>query len=166
MPRTRKLLEKNSVELAPNGFDSDPIQEVARKRVDQHVSRLFRIKPARAQVEQRVGIELADRRAVGTLDIVSEDLELRFRVDLCVLREQQRFVRLLRVGLLRVNRHDDLAVEHRAGAVIEDALVQLVAVAVRLRVEDGRVVVDETSAVDQIEPVERALGAFRPPTRQ
>ena len=69
---------------------------------------------ARAQVEHRVLVELADRRAVRALHVVGEDLELRLRVDLRVVGQQQRLVRLLRVGLLRVLADDDLAVEDRA----------------------------------------------------
>ena len=55
---------------------------------------------------------------------------------------------------------DDLAVEHRARAAGQDALVDLVARAVRLRVVDRRVRVDERVAVGDVQPVQRALGAL------
>ncbi len=101
----------------------------------------------RPQVEDRLVVHLADGGAVRALDVVGEDLELRLGVDLRVVGQQQRLVRLLRVGLLRVGPDDDLAVEDRRGAIGEDALVDLAAVAVRLRVIDRRVVVDEPRAV-------------------
>jgi hypothetical protein len=85
--------------------------------VDQHVARLGRRQAARPQVEQRVLVELPDRRPVRALHVVGEDLELRLGVDRRVVGEQQRLVRLLRVGLLRVLPDDDLAVEHAARAL-------------------------------------------------
>ena len=94
------------------------------------------------------------------LHVVGEDLELRLRVDRRVVGQQQRPVGLLGVGLLRVLADDDLAVEHRARLAAEDALVDLVARAVRLRVVDRRVVVDQALAVGEIEAVQRALGAL------
>ena len=99
----------------------------AGERVDQHVARLGVGQAARAQVEDRVVVELADRRAVRALHVVGEDLELRLGVDRRVVGEQQRPVRLLGVGLLRVLADDDLAVEDRARRAAEDALVDLVA---------------------------------------
>ena len=115
---------------------------------------------ARAQVEQLLLGELAHRRAVRALHVVGEDLELRLGVDRRIVREQQHLVGLLRVGLLRVEPHEDLAVEHALAAIVEDALVELVALAVRLGVIDGRVVVHQPIAVDQVEPVHRAVDAF------
>ena len=69
-------------------------------------------------------------------------------------------VGLLGVGLLGVLADEDLAVEDAVGLAVEDALVQLVAGAVRLGVVDDRVVVDVLRAVGQVEAVERALAAF------
>ena len=66
---------------------------------------------ARAQVEQRLLVELADRRAVRALHVVGVDLQLRLGVDLRVVGEQQVMVGLLGVGLLRVLADDDPAVE-------------------------------------------------------
>ena len=115
---------------------------------------------AGAQVEDRLVVELADRRAVRALHVVGEDLELRLGVDRRAVGQEQRAVRLLGVGLLRVLPDDDLAVEHRARRAAQDALVDLVAAAVRLRVVDRRVVVDQPVAVGEIEAVERAVAAF------
>src|SRR5438105_2736936 len=94
------------------------------------------------------------------LDVVSEDLQLRLGVDLCILRQEQRLVRLLRVGLLGIGAHDNLAVEDRAGVIREDPLVDLATAAVRLRVIDDGVVVDEPLPVAEIQPVQRAVDTF------
>ena len=136
------------------------LEDLAGKRVNQHVARLEVGQAARAQIENRVVVELPDRRAVRALHVVGKDLELRLGVDRRVVRQQQRPVGLLRVGLLRVDAHDDLAVEDRARAAAEDALVDLVARAVRLGVIDRRVRVDQPLAVGQVQAVQRALGAF------
>ena len=48
-----------------------------------------RVEPAGAQIEQLLGVELADGRAVAALDVVGVDLELGLRVDLRVVAEQQ-----------------------------------------------------------------------------
>ena len=48
------------------------------------------VEAARVQVEDRVLVELADRRAVRALHVVGEDLELRLGVDLRVVGQQQR----------------------------------------------------------------------------
>ena len=127
----------------------------ANARIEQ-LPRLRLAQTPRAQVEDRVVVHLADGRAVRALDVVGEDLELRVGVDLGILGQEQRLVRLLGVGLLRVGPDDDLAVEDGAGAVRQDALVDLAAAAVRLRVIDRRVIVDEAGAVAEIEAVQRA----------
>src|SRR6476619_3217129 len=110
-----------------DGRDGNPVEHLAGKRLDEHVSCLAEADAARAQVEQRVVVELTDRRSMRALHVVGEDLELRLRVDLGVVGQEQRLVRLLRVGLLRVLPDDDLAVEHRARLAGQDALVELVA---------------------------------------
>ena len=68
---------------------------------------------------------------------------------------------LLGVGLLGVLTDQDLAVENRAGAARQNALVQLVAGGVRLGVIDGGVIIDVLLARDQIQAVERAFAALR-----
>ncbi len=140
-------------------LERHPVQHVARERVNQHAPRLPVAEPARPQVEHRFVVDLAHRGAMRALDVVGEDLELRLGVDLRILGQQQRRVRLLRVGLLRVGPDDDLAVEDAACAIGEDALVHFAAAAVRPRVIDGRVVVDEPCRVGHIEAVERAFDA-------
>ncbi len=128
--------------------------------MDQHVSGFRLGQAAGPEVEKGVLVELTDRRAVRTLHVVSENFELRLRVDERSVGEQQRAVRLLGIRLLGVLPDDDLAVEHRPRRPPEDALVDLMARAVRLRMVDRRVVVDEPLAVCEVEPVQRDLGTL------
>ena len=105
-------------------------------------------------------VELADGRAVRAFHVVGEDFQLRLGVDGGVGREQQSLVGLLGVGLLGVGMNEDFAVEDAVGSAVEDGLVQLVAIAVRLGVVDARVIVDELPAAGHREAVEDALAAF------
>ena len=136
------------------------LDHLAGERVEQHVARLDLGQAARTQVEHRLVVQLPDRRAVRALHVVGEDLELRVRVDGRVVRQQQRAVGLLGVGLLRVLADDDAAVEDALALAVEDALVELVARAVRHRVIDRGVVVHQAIAVDQVDAVHRAVGAL------
>jgi hypothetical protein len=79
-----------------------------------------------------------------------------------VVRQQQRAVGLLGVGLLRVEADDDAAVEHRLRLAGQDALVDLVAGAVRHCVIERRVRVEQALAVGQVHAVHGAVGALRP----
>ena len=96
----------------------------------QKLHRVFTADAARAQVEDRLVIELADGRTVGTADVVGEDLELRIGVDNRVVGQQQIAVGLVGVGFLCVLIDNDPAVEDSFRSAAEDALVELVALAV------------------------------------
>ena len=124
-------------------LDLDAADDVVGEGEGQQAAGLVQADAARAQVEDRFVVELADRGAVRAFHVVGEDLQLRLGVDGRVVGQQQRLVGLLGVGLLGVLADEDLAVEDAAGLAVEDALVQLVAGAVRLGVVDDRVVVDE-----------------------
>ena len=91
----------------------------------------------------------------------AQNLQLRLGVDHGVVGEHQVLVGLLGIGLLRVLADEDLAVEDRVRLAVQDALVQLVAGGVRLGVVDGGVIVHVLRAVDDVESVQRGLGAFR-----
>ena len=106
---------------------------MGKKIVDQDLSRRGLVHTAGAQVEKCVIIEASHRRAVAALDVVSVDLKARNAVDHRVIGQQQVPVGLVRVGLLAVARDEDLPVEHAAGPAVQDALVELAARAVRLR---------------------------------
>ena len=128
--------------------------------MQQHVARLGPRQAARLQVEHRLFIQLPHRRAVRALHVVRENLELRVRVDRRVVREQQGAVGLLGVGLLRVDADDDAAVEHGLRLAGQDALVQLVAGAMRHGVVERRVRIEQALAVGQVDAVHRAVRAF------
>ena len=106
------------------------------------------------QVEQLRRIELPDRRAVGTLDVVGENLELRLGVDRRVVGEEQYLVRLLGVGLLGVFADKNLAVEDAVRSAIEDTLVEFMARAIRLGVIDDGEVIEVLLAVREVEAVD------------
>src|SRR3546814_19493986 len=81
-------------------------------------------------------VDLADRGAVAALHVVGVDLQLRLAVDLRLPRQEERPVELIAVGALGVRTDDDLALEDAAGALVEHALVDLPAGAVRHRSEE------------------------------
>ena len=63
--------------------------------------------------------------------VVGENLKLRLRIELGRLGKKQRPRHLLAVGFLGAGRDDDLALEHAARLVVENALEQLAARAAR-----------------------------------
>ena len=69
---------------------------------------------AAAQIEQLLSIQFTHRRAMAAFDVVGENLQLRLGIDFGVGRQQQRLVHLVAVGLLRIARDLDLALEHAA----------------------------------------------------
>ena len=94
------------------------------------------------------------------LHVVRKDLELRLGVDLRPLGQQQRVVGLLAIRLLRFGMDVHLAIEDAVRRAVEDALVQLPAVAVGLHMFDARLVVDVLVAVAEVEAVQRGTAAF------
>ena len=77
-----------------------------------------------------------------TPNVVSKDLKFWLGIDLGFFRQQQGFVRLLRVSLLRINGYDDLAIKNRARLSVENAFVELMAITVRLRMMNCGVVIN------------------------
>ena len=114
----------------------DRVHRLGQERADQDRARRLLRDAAAAQVEQLVGVQLADRGAVAAFHVVGINLELRLAVDLGVAAEQQRLVHLIAVGLLRDPRDLDPALEHAAGAVGQHVLDRLA------RSATGRVVRD------------------------
>ena len=90
------------------------------------------------------------------LYVVGVDLQLRLGVDRGIVGQQQGLVGLLGVGLLGVLANEDLAVEDAVGLAVENALVQLMAGAVRPGVVDLGVVIDMLRPVDDVQPVQGA----------
>jgi hypothetical protein len=91
---------------------------------------------------------------VGTLHVVGVDLQLRLGVDLRLGAGQQVLVGQLGTGLLGLRMDVDASVEHRRGAIGDDAAKRLVTGAVGHRVLDAGVVVDVLVAARQVDAVE------------
>ena len=109
----------------------DALDRLADKGLDQQRPGLSLGDAARLEIEQQLLVDLARGRAMAAHHVVGEDLKLGLGIELRRLREQQRLRHLLAVGLLRVGRDDDLALEHAARLVVEHGLEQLAARATR-----------------------------------
>ena len=96
---------------------------------------------------------------MGALHVVGINLELRFGVRRSVVAEQQVFVSLLRVGLLRAGLHEDAPVKDTARLVIKYAVEIFVTVTVWRGVLDDHVVISQLLATQHVQPVKHALGA-------
>src|SRR5450759_252689 len=155
-----KFLEKNPFQRIAQRLYFDAIHHVLRESVSQQAAGLAFADAARLQVEERFAVELADGGAMGAAHIVGEDLQLGFGIHHGVVGEDQVLVSLLGIGLLGVLADDDFAVEDGVCLAVEDALVELVAGAVRHGVVDHRMIIDVLRAVDDVEAVQRGVGTF------
>src|SRR5262249_3112329 len=129
-----------------HGGDLDSTHHVVGEGIGQQAAGLVLTDAAGLQIKRRLGIKLADRRPVRAFHVVGENLQLRLGVDGGVIGQQQRLVGLLGIGFLGVLANENLAVENALTVAVENALVQLVAGAVRLGVVDDRVVIDVLAA--------------------
>ncbi len=150
----------NLVHLLARRRVTDAVNDLAREGVDQHPPRRLQADAPRAQVKNGFVVQLPDRRAVRAFHVVRVNLQLRLGVHRRVLGEQQVFVRLLGVGLLRVGPHQDAAVENALRTPVQDAVVIFVAVAMRFGVLDDHVVVRQLVVPRQVKPVQHAFHAF------
>src|ERR1035437_1985426 len=155
-----KFLEKNAFQRIAQRLYFDAIHHILRESVSQQAGGLAFADAARLQVEERFAVELADGGAMGAAHIVGEDLQLGFGIHHGVVGEDQVLVSLLGIGLLGVLADDDFAVEDGVRLAVEDALVELVAGAVRHGVADHRMIIDVLRAVDDVEAVQRGVGTF------
>ncbi len=85
--------------------------------------------------------------------VVGVDFELGLRVDLGVVREEEVPVRLLGVRFLGVLVHNNPAVEYAPRPPVENAVIELPAVAVRALVLDLHVVVHVLASRGHVEAV-------------
>ena len=92
---------------------------------------------------------------MGTLDVVRVDLQLGLGIDLGLIGQQQVYVGLLGVGLLGVFVSDDASAEHGPGPAVQNTLVELPTVAVRLGVLHQHVVVDVLAAAEDVQAVQQ-----------
>ncbi len=153
--------DQRLLELGPQGIDPDAADDVVGEGIGQQPAALVAADAPCPQVKQLFLVELADAGAMGTLHVVGVDFQLRFGVNDGIVGQQQRLVGLLGVGLLGVGVNVNLAVEDAAGPAVEDALVQLVAGAIRLGMVDARVVIDQLVAARQVQAVKRGFAALR-----
>ena len=80
------------------------VDDFGAEREGEQIARRSLRQAAALQIEDFVGVELSDGRAVRALDVVGEDLELRLGVDTRFGRQQQIAARLRRIGALRAGR--------------------------------------------------------------
>src|SRR5215831_5688692 len=153
-PASDEPLECGALESLADRIDLDRLEHVGGERVGEQPTRQRVGDASRLQIEERGLVDLSHGRAVRALHVVGEDLELRLRVDVRGVGEQQRVVRLLAVRLLRDRPDVDLSVEYAVRPPVENALVQLSAERVRLSVDDLRLVVAMLLAVEHIETVQ------------
>src|SRR5436305_6392903 len=78
-------------------LEGDAVQHVAEKALDEHALGGLLGDAARAQVEEVLGVDRADRRAVGAADVVVVDLQHRDRGRLGLVAQDQVAVRLVGV---------------------------------------------------------------------
>ena len=97
---------------------------------------------------------------MGAFHVVGEDFELRFGVDLRVARQQKRAIRLFGVGFLRIQTHENFAVENAIRLVVQNVRIIFVAQAVRHRVIHRGVIVDVLRIFANHKSVERDFAAF------
>src|SRR5690348_14522645 len=97
---------------------------------------------------------------MGTLYVVSINLELRLGVDLCIIGEQQVAIGLLGVSFLRVFVDHNSPVKNAVRFVVQNAVIELPAGAMRARVLDVHVVIEMLLAAANKESIDQALATF------
>ncbi len=127
----------------------DAFDRLAEERLDQQRLGFRRRNAARHQVEFQLVVERAGGRAVAALHVVGENFQLRLVVGLGALGQQQRPRHHLGVGLLRALAHDDAALEHAVGLVVEHRLEHFAALAAARDVVDDQRRVGVLAALDQ-----------------
>src|SRR5712692_6596458 len=153
-------VQNRRVQLSLDRWDLDLLDHFLGKAVSQNVARELRPDAAAFEIKELVFLELADRRTMRTLHIIGENFELGLGIHLRIVGQQQILVRLLRVGQLRAMAHKHFAVEDRPRLAVENALVKLMAGAVRLPVINHRMRVGVLVTVNHVKPINPAFRAF------
>ena len=110
-PPSRSSTRRSS--SGANRLERHLVHHLGGKGVGEQALGRGRGKAAAPRIERAHVVQPAHRGAVGALHVVGEDLQLRLGVHPRPVAQQQVAVGLLGVGLLRLGRHEDLAVEHR-----------------------------------------------------
>src|SRR5258706_8683767 len=124
----------------------DAVGYFSSESMYQHAASCLGPDASRAQIKDRFFVQLADGRSVRALYVVRVDLQLRLGVGGCVFRKQQVFIGLLGIGFLSGLPNQNAAMEDPFRAAIQNAVVILVAVAMRLGVLDYHVMVGQLIA--------------------
>src|SRR6185437_15940188 len=101
-----------------------------------------------------------DGGAVGTLHVVRVNLKLGLGVHLRIVGEQEIAIGLLGVRLLRVLVDDNAAVEDAVGVLVQNAIVELPAAAMRAGVFDEHVIIKVLPAGADEESIDQAFAAL------
>ena len=129
------------IEHSAKRLDGYAVKNISRKRMQQDTLSLLFGHSAGTQVKQGFGIKLACGCAVAAFYVIGVNLQLRLGVHRGLVCEHDGFVFLEGIDALCVLPHEDLPIEYAGSAVIQNALVQFVADAVRLgMIHEGMVV--------------------------
>ena len=128
-----------------------PQQKISRRRLADS---------ARAQVEESFLVNLPDSCSMRTLHVIRMNLQLRLRVDLRIVGEEQIAVGLFGIGLLCVFVHDDPAVKDTMSMIVQDSVIKLPAAAVRAGMLDQHVIIDVLMVRAEEQAVDQALASF------
>ena len=80
--------------------------------MNQDAAGLGFVEASCAKIEQCILSQLPNGRAVCALDIICEDFQFWFRINLRILGEEQRLICLLGISFLGINANDNLAVKN------------------------------------------------------
>src|SRR5262245_21881057 len=92
--------------------------------------------------------------------VIGVNLQLRLGVNGGGVGKEQVLIGLLGIGLLRFLLDQDAAVEDAFGAVIQNAIVILVAVAIRAGMLNEHVMIGELIILGQIQAIQNTLNAL------
>ena len=94
-------------------------QHLLNKSGNQQMSRRSLIKTARAQEEQSVFVQLANRRTMRASDVISVDFQFGLGIHFRPVRQHHGAGLHLRINMLRVLAHNHLALKYAARRVVE-----------------------------------------------
>src|SRR4051794_20186908 len=109
-------------QMRAHGAVSDFLDRLAQKALDQHAAGLLGRDAARAKIEQRGLVEIADRRTVRASDVVGIYFQLGLRVDDGAAADYQIAALLARIGLLRALADHHAALKRAVSAIGRNAL--------------------------------------------
>ena len=133
-------------------------QRFVAERRAEHGAGLFGRHTARAQVEQRIGVELAHGGAVRRLDLVGVDHQRWLAIDLGIGRQQQVLVGQVGISAVGTFADADPAMEHHAAAVGRHATPDQLGAGVLGDVLDAQAGIDMATASAQQHAIGGQLG--------